>query len=179
MEQKALHKVVVNSAKIWGIKIEIYLTAEVPMGINIDQPGVQRNFYQMTPSNVVPQCCDLLFVSFSEARLCDLSLSFSVDDGNEGAAAAAAAVGRWRPQEVSGHRVDGEVKLVSAVIDKQLQGRQHFTHHSLGQLTFRHFAVTHFAPATSAVIAVTCWPCLQFKTLSISYCNSQKRPLRR
>ena len=40
-----------NSAKIWGIKIEIYLTAEVPMGINIDQPGVQRNRYQMTPSN--------------------------------------------------------------------------------------------------------------------------------
>ena len=51
MKQKALHKVHVNSAKIWGIKMEIYLTAEVPMGINIDQPGVQRNRYQMTPSN--------------------------------------------------------------------------------------------------------------------------------
>ena len=50
MKQKALHKVHVNSAKIWGIKIEFYLTAEVPMGINIDQPRVQRNRYQMTPS---------------------------------------------------------------------------------------------------------------------------------
>ena len=50
MKQKTLHKVVVNSAKIWGIKIEIYLTTEVPMGINIDQPGVQRNRYQMTLS---------------------------------------------------------------------------------------------------------------------------------
>ena len=51
MKQKTLHKVVDNSAKIWGIKIEFYLTAEVPMGINIDQPRVQRNRYQMTPSN--------------------------------------------------------------------------------------------------------------------------------
>ena len=51
MKQKALHKVYINSAKFWGIKIEIYLTTEVPMGINIDQPGVQRNRYQMTPSN--------------------------------------------------------------------------------------------------------------------------------
>ena len=50
MKQKALHKVYINSAKFWGIKIEIYLTTEVPMGINIDQPGVQRNGYQMTPS---------------------------------------------------------------------------------------------------------------------------------
>ena len=50
IKQKALHKVHVNSAKIWGIKIEFYLTAEVPMGINIDQPRVQRNRYQMTPS---------------------------------------------------------------------------------------------------------------------------------
>ena len=50
MKQKSLHKVYINSAKFWGIKIEIYLTAEVPMGINIDQPGVQRNRYQMTPS---------------------------------------------------------------------------------------------------------------------------------
>ena len=50
MKQKALHKVHINSAKFWGIKIEIYLTTEVPMGINIDQPGVQRNRYQMTPS---------------------------------------------------------------------------------------------------------------------------------
>ena len=48
---KALHKVYINSAKFWGINIEIYLTTEVPMGINIDQPGVQRNCYQMTPSN--------------------------------------------------------------------------------------------------------------------------------
>ena len=31
--------------------MEIYLTAEVPMGINIDQLRVQRNRYQMTPSN--------------------------------------------------------------------------------------------------------------------------------
>ena len=30
--------------------MEIYLTAEVPMGINIDQLRVQRNRYQMTPS---------------------------------------------------------------------------------------------------------------------------------
>ena len=52
MKQKALHKVYINSAKFWGIKIEIYLTTEVPMGINIDQPGVQRNRYQMTPSNI-------------------------------------------------------------------------------------------------------------------------------
>ena len=52
MKQMALHKVHMNSAKIWGIKMEIYLTAEVPMGINIDQPGVQRNCYQMTPSNI-------------------------------------------------------------------------------------------------------------------------------
>ena len=51
MKQKTLHKVYINSAKFWGIKIEIYLTTEVPMGINIDQPGVQRNRYQMTPSN--------------------------------------------------------------------------------------------------------------------------------
>ena len=51
MKQKALHKVYINSAKFWGIKIEIYLTTEVPMGINIDQPGVQRNRYQMTPSS--------------------------------------------------------------------------------------------------------------------------------
>jgi len=51
MKQKALHKVYINSAKFWGIKIEIYLTTEVPMGIDIDQPGVQRNCYQMTPSN--------------------------------------------------------------------------------------------------------------------------------
>ena len=50
MKQKSLHKVYINSAKFWGIKIEIYLTTEVPMGINIDQPGVQRNRYQMTPS---------------------------------------------------------------------------------------------------------------------------------
>ena len=35
--------------------MEIYLTAEVPMGINIDQLRVQRNRYQMTPSNVA--CC--------------------------------------------------------------------------------------------------------------------------
>ena len=53
MKQKALHKVYINSAKFWGIKIEIYLTTEVPMGINIDQPGVQRNRYQMTPSTVL------------------------------------------------------------------------------------------------------------------------------
>ena len=53
MKQKALHKVYINSAKFWGIKIEIYLTTEVPMGINIDQPGVQRNCYQMTPSNAI------------------------------------------------------------------------------------------------------------------------------
>ena len=53
MKQKTLHKVVDNSAKIWGIKVEIYLTTEVPTGINIDQPGVQRNFYQMTPSRVI------------------------------------------------------------------------------------------------------------------------------
>ena len=33
--------------------MEIYLTAEVPMGINIDQLRVQRNRYQMTPSNTV------------------------------------------------------------------------------------------------------------------------------
>ena len=52
MKQKALHKVHINSAKFWGIKIEIYLTTEVPMGINIDQPGVQRNRYQMTPSSM-------------------------------------------------------------------------------------------------------------------------------
>ena len=32
--------------------MEIYLTAEVPMGINIDQLRVQRNRYQMTPSSV-------------------------------------------------------------------------------------------------------------------------------
>ena len=51
IKQKAVHKVHVNSAKIWGIKMEIYLTAEVPMGINIDQLRVQRNRYQMTPSN--------------------------------------------------------------------------------------------------------------------------------
>ena len=50
MKQKSLHKVYINSAKFWGIKIEIYLTTEVPMGINIDQPDVQRNRYQMTPS---------------------------------------------------------------------------------------------------------------------------------
>ena len=50
IKQKAVHKVHVNSAKIWGIKMEIYLTAEVPMGINIDQLRVQRNRYQMTPS---------------------------------------------------------------------------------------------------------------------------------
>ena len=52
MKQKALHKVHVNSAKIWGIKMEIYLTAEVPMGINIDQSGVQRNRHQMTPPSM-------------------------------------------------------------------------------------------------------------------------------
>ena len=52
MKQKALHKVYINSAKFWGIKIEIYLTTKVPMGINIDQPDVQRNRYQMTPSNI-------------------------------------------------------------------------------------------------------------------------------
>ena len=51
IKQKAVHKVHVNSAKIWGIKMEIYLTAEVPMGINIDQLRVQRNRYQMTLSN--------------------------------------------------------------------------------------------------------------------------------
>ena len=51
MKQNALHKVHINSAKFWGIKIEIYLTTEVPMGINIDQPGVQRNRYQMTLSS--------------------------------------------------------------------------------------------------------------------------------
>ena len=51
MKQKALHKLYINSAKFWGINIGIYLTAEVSMGINIDQPGVQRNRYQMTPSN--------------------------------------------------------------------------------------------------------------------------------
>ena len=33
--------------------MEIYLTAEVPMGINIDQLRVQRNRYQMTPSTVL------------------------------------------------------------------------------------------------------------------------------
>ena len=55
MKQKSLHKVYINSAKFWGIKIEIYLTTEVPMGINIDQLRVQRNRYQMTPSNVA--CC--------------------------------------------------------------------------------------------------------------------------
>ena len=54
MKQKSLHKVYINSAKFWGIKIEIYLTTEVPMGINIDQPDVQRNRYQMTPSNATP-----------------------------------------------------------------------------------------------------------------------------
>ena len=54
MKQKSLHKVYINSAKFWGIKIEIYLTTEVPMGINIDQPGVQRNRYQMTPSILLP-----------------------------------------------------------------------------------------------------------------------------
>ena len=54
MKQKSLHKVYINSAKLWGIKIEIYLTAEVLMGINIDQSGVQRNRYQMTPSNEQP-----------------------------------------------------------------------------------------------------------------------------
>ena len=51
MKQKVLHKVHVNSAKIWGIKMEIYLTAEVLKGINIDQLRVQRNRYQMTLSN--------------------------------------------------------------------------------------------------------------------------------
>ena len=59
MEQNALHKVYINSAKFWGIKIEIYLTTEVPMGINIDQPGVQRNFYQMTPSSIGGLYCEL------------------------------------------------------------------------------------------------------------------------
>ena len=48
-----------NSAKIWGIKIEIYLTAQVPMGINIDQPGVQRNRYQMTPSTAPVQASSI------------------------------------------------------------------------------------------------------------------------
>ena len=52
IKQKAVHKVHVNSAKIWGIKMEIYLTAEVPMVINIDQLRVQRNRYQMTPSSI-------------------------------------------------------------------------------------------------------------------------------
>ena len=52
MKQKSLHKVYINSAKFWGIKIEIYLTTEVPMGININQPDVQRNRYQMTPSTM-------------------------------------------------------------------------------------------------------------------------------
>ena len=56
MKQKVLHKIHVNSAKIWGIKMEIYLTAEVPMGINIDQLRVQRNRYQMTPSNDHKTC---------------------------------------------------------------------------------------------------------------------------
>ena len=51
MKQKVLHKVYLNSAKFWGIKIEIYLTTEVPMGIDIDQPDVQRNRYLMTPSS--------------------------------------------------------------------------------------------------------------------------------
>ena len=50
MKQMVLHKVSMNSAKIWGIKMEIYLTAEIPMAINIDQLRVQRNRYQMTPS---------------------------------------------------------------------------------------------------------------------------------
>ena len=52
MKQNALHKVHINSAKFWGIKIGIYLTTEVPMGININQPGVQRNRCQMTPSTM-------------------------------------------------------------------------------------------------------------------------------
>ena len=67
MKQKTLHKVVVNSAKIWGIKIEFYLTAEVPMGINIDQLRVQRNRYQMTPSNAYIQ--GILNISFSVVLL--------------------------------------------------------------------------------------------------------------
>jgi len=46
--------------------MEIYLTAEVPMGINIDQAGVQRNRYQMTPSNAIVYFLKMVYnISFS------------------------------------------------------------------------------------------------------------------